>query len=128
MAKVAQELRETEFLKDIGNSKPTKGLIDALSNCSLKSGYAILDSDSYRVKIDNAVESIVFRLLPFKGLVPSYIESTVKSWDAEKITSSLENQVGKDLQFVRINGTVVGPLAGAGLFAVSQLLGWFVHL
>lgn len=128
MARVAQELRDTEFLKNIGESKPTKELINALSDCSLKAGSAIVDSKIYRAKINNAVESLVCRLLPFKGQISNYIENTVKSWDTEKVTTSLENQVGKDLQFIRINGTVVGMLAGVGLFAVSILLNLFTHL
>lgn len=128
MARVAQELRDTEFLKNIGESKPTKELINALSDCSLKAGSAIVDSKIYRTKINNAVESLVCRLLPFKGQISNYIENTVKSWDTEKVTTSLENQVGKDLQFIRINGTVVGMLAGVGLFAVSLLLNLVVHL
>ncbi len=57
---------------------------------------------------------------PFGDQIGNYIEKTVKSWDAKTITESLENQVGKDLQFIRINGTVIGMLAGVTLFIFSQ--------
>ena len=42
-------------------------------------------------------------------------------WDTEETSRRLELQVGRDLQFIRINGTVVGALAGLAIYAVSQL-------
>jgi uncharacterized membrane-anchored protein YjiN (DUF445 family) len=46
----------------------------------------------------------------------------VARWDAEETSRKIELQVGRDLQFIRINGTVVGSLAGLVIYAVSQLL------
>jgi uncharacterized membrane-anchored protein YjiN (DUF445 family) len=46
----------------------------------------------------------------------------VARWDAEETSQKIELQVGKDLQFIRINGTVVGSLAGLGIFTVAQLV------
>ncbi len=40
----------------------------------------------------------------------------VKGWDAREVTKKIELRVGKDLQFVRVNGTLVGFLAGGVLF------------
>jgi uncharacterized membrane-anchored protein YjiN (DUF445 family) len=50
------------------------------------------------------------------------IAHTVSRWDAETTSRRIELQVGRDLQFIRINGTVVGGLAGLGIYAVSTLL------
>jgi uncharacterized membrane-anchored protein YjiN (DUF445 family) len=51
----------------------------------------------------------------------SVISSTVQRWDTEETSRRLELQVGRDLQFIRINGTVVGALAGLAIYAISQL-------
>ncbi len=50
------------------------------------------------------------------------VSETIRSWDARTITRRLENAVGRDLQFIRINGTVVGGLVGVALHAVDTLL------
>ena len=49
------------------------------------------------------------------------VSETVKRWDARTITDRIENAVGRDLQFIRINGTLVGGLVGVTIHGVSQL-------
>ncbi len=51
------------------------------------------------------------------------ITTTIGRWDAEETSSRLELLLGPDLQFIRINGTIVGGLAGLGLHTLTQLLG-----
>ncbi|HZX32297.1 MAG TPA: DUF445 domain-containing protein [Rhodocyclaceae bacterium] len=50
------------------------------------------------------------------------IPDTVRTWDADTMSERLELQVGKDLQFIRINGTLVGGLVGLAIYAVSKWL------
>ena len=50
------------------------------------------------------------------------VSETVRGWDAGTITRRLENAVGRDLQYIRINGTIVGGLVGLALHAVDLLL------
>ncbi|MES2987540.1 MAG: DUF445 domain-containing protein [Pseudomonadota bacterium] len=50
------------------------------------------------------------------------VSDTIKGWDAETVTGRLENAVGRDLQYIRINGTLVGGLVGVTLHAVDTLL------
>lgn len=50
------------------------------------------------------------------------VSETVRGWDAITVTSRLENAVGRDLQYIRINGTLVGGLVGLALHAVDTLL------
>jgi uncharacterized membrane-anchored protein YjiN (DUF445 family) len=47
------------------------------------------------------------------------VSDTVRSWDAQTITDRVENAVGRDLQFIRINGTIVGGLVGLALHAID---------
>lgn len=50
------------------------------------------------------------------------VSETVKRWDAQTISDRVESAVGRDLQFIRINGTLVGGLVGVALHAMMQLL------
>ena len=50
------------------------------------------------------------------------VSDTVQSWDTQTITRRLENAVGKDLQYIRVNGTLVGGLVGMTIHAVDVLL------
>lgn len=52
----------------------------------------------------------------------SVITETVRGWDADDTSKKIELQVGRDLQFIRINGTVVGSLAGLAIYTVSVLI------
>lgn len=51
------------------------------------------------------------------------VSETVRGWDADTITHRLENAVGKDLQFIRVNGTLVGGLVGLAIHGADLALG-----
>jgi uncharacterized membrane-anchored protein YjiN (DUF445 family) len=59
----------------------------------------------------------------FSADLADLVSSTVARWDSEETSRRIELQVGRDLQFIRINGTVVGGLAGLVIYTVAQLLG-----
>ena len=54
------------------------------------------------------------------AFIAQHIEDTVRRWDAEQMTQLIELNIGKDLQYIRANGTVVGGLIGLVLFVVSH--------
>jgi len=54
------------------------------------------------------------------GIV-TLVSETVRGWDARTVTDRLENAVGRDLQYIRINGTLVGGLVGVALHTVAML-------
>jgi uncharacterized membrane-anchored protein YjiN (DUF445 family) len=54
--------------------------------------------------------------------ITAIITDTIERWDAEEASRRIELHVGRDLQFIRINGTVVGALAGLVIYAAAQLL------
>ena len=58
----------------------------------------------------------------YRGEVADLIAGTVAKWDGKATGERMELQVGRDLQFIRINGTIVGGLAGVIIYTVSQLL------
>ncbi|MCW2695731.1 MAG: uncharacterized protein JWR62_816 [Modestobacter sp.] len=58
----------------------------------------------------------------FSGDVAELVGTTVARWDTEETSRRIELQVGRDLQWIRVNGTVVGGLAGLVIYTVAQLL------
>ncbi len=63
-------------------------------------------------------------LLPRRAEIGNYIAHVVDNWDSATLVNRLELQVGKDLQYIRINGTLVGGFVGVLIFSVSRL---FAH-
>jgi uncharacterized membrane-anchored protein YjiN (DUF445 family) len=59
----------------------------------------------------------------FSGDLADLVTSTVQRWDTDETSRRIELQVGRDLQWIRVNGTVVGGLAGLVIYTVAQLLG-----
>jgi uncharacterized membrane-anchored protein YjiN (DUF445 family) len=54
--------------------------------------------------------------------IVSLVSDTVRKWDASTVTEKLETAVGRDLQFIRINGTIIGGLVGLAIHAATRLL------
>ncbi|WP_405664291.1 DUF445 domain-containing protein [Streptomyces sp. RK9] len=75
-------------------------------------------------KVDGWVEgAAVYVVTTYRDEITSLITDTVASWDAEHTSKKIEAHIGRDLQFIRINGTVVGSLAGLLIYTVSRALG-----
>jgi uncharacterized membrane-anchored protein YjiN (DUF445 family) len=80
-------------------------------------GGMLRDDPGTRARISAAAGAVVARLLPAAQVeIAGFIGRVVGNWDAETITDKLELRVGKDLQFIRVNGTLVGFLIGGVLF------------
>ncbi|KOV54353.1 membrane protein [Streptomyces sp. AS58] len=75
-------------------------------------------------KVDSWVEGAAVHVVTtYRKEITSLITDTVASWDPEHTTKKIEANIGRDLQFIRINGTVVGSLAGLLIYTVSHALG-----
>ena len=70
-----------------------------------------------------AVRAVSAVLDTFGDEITSLISSTIEQWDGEETASRLELLLGRDLQFIRINGTIVGGLAGLVIHAIADLAG-----
>ena len=57
----------------------------------------------------------------YGGSIVKLVSETVRRWDAQTITDRLETTVGRDLQYIRINGTLVGGLVGVVLHALDAI-------
>jgi uncharacterized membrane-anchored protein YjiN (DUF445 family) len=76
-----------------------------------------------QAQINRRIRAVARRLLlAYRLEIGGYIERVVRNWDATTLVERLELQVGKDLQFIRINGTLVGGLVGLLIFIASKWL------
>ena len=74
--------------------------------------------------VDDAVERLVLGIVDqYRPEVAGLIARTVEGWDATDASAKIEVQIGRDLQFIRINGTLVGALVGMLLYLVTVLVG-----
>ena len=82
-----------------------------------------VDRDLQRT-VDRYVEDAAGHLVSsYRDEVATVISETVNRWDADDASRRIELHVGRDLQFIRINGTVVGGLVGLLIHSVSVLAG-----
>ena len=86
-------------------------------------GTFLAEDEGARLRLQRASEGIVASLLPSaQAQLSDFIADVVAAWDTRTITEKLELRVGKDLQFVRVNGTLVGFLVGGALYGLLRLL------
>jgi len=85
---------------------------------------AILEADpTARARLQTAAEGIIRSLLPTAQVrIAEFIGQVVANWDTATVVDRLELRVGKDLQYIRMNGTIVGFLVGGVLYAVLDTL------
>jgi len=78
-------------------------------------------------KINNFIKNdLLSVLLNNKKVIGDLISSTVKSWDGKEVSEKLELEIGKDLQYIRINGTLVGGMIGLVIYGVEWTYHYFV--
>jgi uncharacterized membrane-anchored protein YjiN (DUF445 family) len=86
-------------------------------------GVRLQHDEALRASVERRLESGAATFVTSYGHeITTLISSTVERWDAQDASDRIETFVGRDLQFIRINGTVVGGLVGLFIHAVSQLL------
>lgn len=86
-------------------------------------GERLRDDAEMRAKVDGWIDrGVRYLVANYAGEITTLVTDTVAKWDAEEASKKIELQVGRDLQFIRINGTVVGALAGLVIYTVSHLL------
>ena len=90
----------------------------------LSLGARLATDDRLQSKLEGWLEdAAVYVVTTYRAEITSLISDTVASWDAEHTSRKIEAHIGRDLQFIRINGTVVGALAGLVIYVVSRALG-----
>ncbi|MDO5740168.1 MAG: DUF445 domain-containing protein [Ornithinimicrobium sp.] len=86
-------------------------------------GTKVVLDDTLRARLDAWSADLVVSLVTRYGPeITSVISSTIKRWDADEASDKIELHVGRDLQFIRLNGTIVGALVGLIIHVVSTFL------
>jgi uncharacterized membrane-anchored protein YjiN (DUF445 family) len=102
---------------------PGSQLRQGLARAIAAGGQRLLDEPALAARVDQGAEQAVRYVVEhFGGEITDLVSSTIARWDGEETAERLELLLGPDLQFIRINGTVVGGAAGLCLHAVAQLL------
>ena len=87
-------------------------------------GRRLCDDPVLLARAEQLVETVATYVAEhFHGEIGTLVDTAISRWDGEETARRLELLLGPDLQFIRINGTVIGGLAGLGIHAVGVLLG-----
>jgi len=86
-------------------------------------GQELAHNPQLRDSLNERLQDAARTMAPdFALFLTRHIGDTVKNWDPQDMSRQIELQIGKDLQFIRINGTIVGGIIGLLLFACTQLI------
>lgn len=95
--------------------------VDTISTGLASLGKAILDDPVLMERVDGWLCSGVLGLVErYQSEVSELISQTVRGWDPAATSRRIELAIGRDLQFIRINGTIVGGLVGLILYAITR--------
>lgn len=109
------------MLEDL--SRPNSKTRDAVERICLLVGRALATDETMLKHIDALLERLAAYLVSWRHEIGAFVAEVVRSWDTPTLVDRLELVVGSDLQYIRMNGTIVGALAGCFIFLVSQVLG-----
>jgi uncharacterized membrane-anchored protein YjiN (DUF445 family) len=106
-----------------GAADPSSDLRRSVESVTIRVGEVLRDDPTVGAKIDEALQRLTGHVITqYADDLAGVISATVERWDSDETSRKLELQVGRDLQFIRINGTVVGSLAGLAIYTISRLL------
>jgi uncharacterized membrane-anchored protein YjiN (DUF445 family) len=104
-------------------SDPDSELRRRLTEAIVTGGVRLRDDPGLAAMVDDGAETAVRYVAErFDGEIASLVTSTIARWDGEETARRLELLLGPDLQYIRINGTVVGGAAGLILHSIAQAL------
>jgi uncharacterized membrane-anchored protein YjiN (DUF445 family) len=105
------------------SAQPASEMEQAIQRLIVQLGALILRDELLAGKLNRWVEQIaLYAIQEYGHEVAQLIEQTVRNWDAEATAQKIELQIGRDLQYIRINGTVVGGIAGLLIYCISLLI------
>jgi uncharacterized membrane-anchored protein YjiN (DUF445 family) len=107
-----------ELLADSGSASPQTAVMAARVVRTF--GRLLQQMPVVQDYLNAAIENVLIDYIaPWRLQIGTYISETIQSWDGPKVADVIESHVGGDLQYVRINGTLVGAAIGAALFLIG---------
>lgn len=120
-AEAAWKVAKRMILESVDD--PESALRAKTRDTVMRLGERLRDEPDLAAKVEGWLDSGArYVSANYTAEITGIITDTVARWDADEASRKIELQVGRDLQFIRINGTVVGALAGLGIYALSQLM------
>jgi uncharacterized membrane-anchored protein YjiN (DUF445 family) len=114
LATIWDEIKR-ELAEDARSASPRAGKI--VGEVARTVGRLLQEMPELQRILNAAIEGVVVGYIaPWRAEIADYIASVVAGWDGRKVAEVVELQVGRDLQYIRINGTLVGALIGSALF------------
>ena len=102
---------------------PDSGLRRRAAQALSEIGVRLTTDAALQSRVDGWVtDAAVFLVDRYRHDIASIITDTVERWDAEETTEKIELMVGRDLQYIRLNGTIVGALAGLLIYTIAHAL------
>jgi uncharacterized membrane-anchored protein YjiN (DUF445 family) len=83
-------------------------------------GRTLADDHAMQKRIDDFVEDIAGQAISWRGEISRFIVEVVESWDARTLSDRLELIIGNDLQYIRMNGSIVGAFVGCLIFLIGS--------
>ena len=121
-ARALWESLETALRNDL--PRHADAIVGGLAALSGALGRWLEEDEARRATINRRVRLLALRaILPRRAEIGAYIAAVVDHWDTATLVERLELQVGRDLQYIRINGTLVGGLVGLVIFTLSRAFG-----
>ena len=110
-----------ELIEDAGSTTPRIGMFS--TEMVRTAGRLLQQMPVIQDYVNAAIERVIVDyIVPFRTQIGNYIAETIAAWDGPRIADTIEVHVGSDLQYIRINGTLVGALIGSALFLISTAL------
>jgi uncharacterized membrane-anchored protein YjiN (DUF445 family) len=82
-------------------------------------GQRLLADPTTRARVNRTIEAMATEVIPWRAQLARFIIEVVRQWDTKTFAERLELVVGRDLQYIRINGTLVGGAVGCLLYLLS---------
>jgi len=100
---------------------PESGLRRRATEALAEVGGRLAEDPALQQRVDDRItDAAVFLVGRYRHDIASIITDTVEKWDPAETTEKIELMVGRDLQYIRLNGTIVGALAGVAIFAIAH--------
>jgi uncharacterized membrane-anchored protein YjiN (DUF445 family) len=104
-------------------SGETQVLQNHLTGMLVAAGEALAQDPELRGEINQGLVAVLRSFIADqKSGVSTFISDQVKSWNMAQLISLIEINIGRDLQYIRFNGSLIGGLAGLGLYTAEYLL------
>ena len=111
---------ERVLLTDLGSPQSRTDQALGAAICSL--GHHLRADKAMRKRVNRTIEAMALEVVPWRTGLAQFLIEVVRQWDVGSFTNRIELVVGRDLQYIRITGTLVGGLVGCLLYLLSVAL------